>query len=341
MIRILTISDKTEWASYVSQSAETDFYHTWHYHSLSSKGTALLCVYEEGPDFIAIPLIRRNIPESPYFDLTCVYGYSGPMSNKKMEAMDTALIINFKEAFLKFLSDGNYVSVFIRMHPFYNQDLLLNKIADVYENGKVVVMDLNGSIEDQRRKYSRTTLASVKSAIKKGYYIKEENSDAAIKVFKEIYDGNMKRIGAAEFYLFDEQHYSEMLNTTEYNARLFMVYKGDEVACSTIVVFKNEIIQSYLIGTKAEYLCDSPAKFLADGIGKIGRESGMRYFNLGGGLGFKKDSLFEWKRTFSDLFFEYKSWRYIANPTVYEHLLDQKGIDKDSKVDFFPLYRLA
>ncbi|MCC8426359.1 GNAT family N-acetyltransferase [Mucilaginibacter sp. UR6-11] len=258
-----------------------------------------------------------------------------------MEAIDSKLIVNFKDAFLKFLSDGNYVSVFIRMNPFYNQYLLLNKIADVYENGKVVVMDLNGSIEDQRRKYNRTTLANVKSAINKGYYIKEENSAAAIKVFKEIYDENMKRIGAAGFYLFDEHYYLEMLNTTEYDARLFMAYKGDEVACSTIVVFKNEIIQSYLIGTRAEYLCDSPAKFLADGIGKIGRESGMRYFNLGGGLGFQKDSLFNWKSSFSDLFFDYRSWRYIANPTVYQHLLDQRGIDKDSKVDFFPLYRLA
>jgi hypothetical protein len=244
-------------------------------------------------------------------------------------------------AFLEFLFDGNYVSVFLRMNPFYNHQLILNEFGDVYENGKVVVIDLSGSIEDQRRRYSRTQLAGVKSAINKGYYVKEEKGADAIKVFKEIYEENMKRVGATDSYLFDERYYSEMLNNTEYDARLFMAYKGDVVTCGAIAVFTKEIIQSHLIGTRYEYLCDSPAKFLLDGIGEIGREFGMRYYNLGGGLGFQKDSLFDWKKAFSDIFFDYRTWRYIANPAVYQQLLDQKGIDKDTKVDFFPLYRLA
>lgn len=341
MIRILTIEDKTEWVGYVERSAETDFYQTWHYHSLNNNGTALLFVYEEGYDFIAIPLIKRAIPESTYFDLTSVYGYSGPLSNNKMGAIDSRLKANFKDAFNDFLSEGKYVSVFSRMNPFYEQQLLLDELGSVHENGQVVVMDLRGSIEDQRRRYKETTLASVKKAVKNGYIIKEENGPDAIKVFKEIYDENMSRVGASDAYLFDESHYAEMLNTTEYDARLFMAYKDNVVACSTIVVFANTFIQSYLIGTRAEYLRDSPAKFMADAIGQIGRECGKCYFNLGGGVGFQRDSLFEWKKAFSDIIFDFKSLRHIANPTVYQQLLDQKGIDKDTNVDFFPLYRLA
>lgn len=341
MTRILTIMDKTEWISYVDRAAETDFYHTWHYHSLDKAGTAMLFVYEEAGDFIAIPLIKRAIPGSIYYDLTCVYGYSGPLSNKIMGAIDALLTDNFKRAFLEFLSDGNYVSVFSRMNPFFQQQILLDEFGSVYENGEVVAIDLTISIEERQKKYSTSTLANVKSAVKKGYYIKEEQGADAIKVFKEIYEENMRRVGATESYLFDSRHYIEMLNNAEYDGRLFMVYKEDVVACCTIVVFKNNIIESYLIGTRTEYLRDSPAKFLVDTVAQIGRESGMRYYNLGGGLGFRRDSLFEWKNAFSDLLFGYKSWRYIANPTIYQQLLDQKGIDKDTKVDFFPLYRLT
>jgi hypothetical protein len=67
----------------------------------------------------------------------------------------------------------------------------------------------------------------------------------------------------------------------------------------------------------------------------------MRYYNLGGGVGFKEDSLFTWKAAFSPLHLPYKTWRYIANPAVYNALLEERGIDKNSNIDFFPLYRSA
>ncbi|MDB4925256.1 GNAT family N-acetyltransferase [Mucilaginibacter sp.] len=339
MIKILTIKDKAEWVTYVNQSVETDFYHTWHYHSLDNTGSPILFVYSEQSDFIAIPLIQRKIPESNYYDLTCVYGYSGPLSNQKMDGIDSTLVSNFKSAFLKFLSDGNYVSVFLRLNPFYNQQLLLKEFGGIYDNGQVVVIDLNKSIEQHRKDYRQTTWDSIRKSLKNGYNIKEEKGPEAVKIFSEIYNQNMNRVRAADSYLFDNDYYLEMLSNTEYNARIFMAYKGDVVASSTIAVFTNEIIQLHLIGTRTEYLQDSPAKFLIDGVMQIGCELGMRYYNLGGGLGFQKDSLFYWKNAFSDLLFDYKSWRYIANPVIYQQLLDQKGIDKNTEVDFFPLYR--
>ncbi len=341
MTQILTIKDKAKWVSYVDRSAEVDFYHTWHYHSLDKTGLPILFVYSEQSDFIAVPLIRRGIPGSSYHDLSCVYGYSGPLSNKKMDAIDPVLISNFKRALLKFLSDENYVSVFLRMHPFYRQQLLLEEFGGIHENGQVVVLDLATSIEEQRSNYSRTTKASIKNAKKRGYYVKEERGPEAIRIFGEIYNETMCRVEASKSYLFGESYYSEMLNNTEYDARIFMVYKDDVATCSTIVVFTNQIMQSYLMGTRSEYLHDSPAKFLVDRVSQIGRELGMRYYNLGGGVGFKEDSLFRWKRAFSDLFLEYKSWRYIANPVIYQQLLEQNSIDKSTEVDFFPLYRYA
>jgi hypothetical protein len=120
-----------------------------------------------------------------------------------------------------------------------------------------------------------------------------------------------------------------------------MVYDGSEVMASTMIILTNGIIQAYLVGTRKEYIKYSPTKFLVDEITLLGRTLGMRYFNLGGGLGFKEDSLLNWKLAFTDNTFDYKSWRYIANPTVYQQLIDEKGIDKDAEIDFFPLYRYA
>ena len=129
------------------------------------------------------------------------------------------------------------------------------------------------------------------------------------------------------------------MNTDEYDARIFMVYDGEKIMASTIVTFTKGIIQGYLVGTREEYRKFSPTKFLVDELSQLGKSLGMKYYNLGGGLGYKNDKLFYWKATFSDLHLPYQTWRYIADPAIYQSLLDQRGIDKDADVDFFPLYR--
>jgi len=341
MTRIFSIHDKREWTFYVRNAAEYDFYHTWHYHSLETTGSPVLFVYQELDNYIAFPLLKREIPGSGYYDLSCVYGFSGPVSNQKIDRLGNAFMENFKKAFLTFLSDENYISVFTRMHPFYNQQHLLNKFGGVHENGKTVVIDLSESIEQQRQRYRQSAMDAIRHAWKKGFRVEEEKGPAALATFVEIYTESMKRLGASNQYLFNDRYFSNLCNTSEYDARILMVYDGDTVMSSTIITFTNGIIQAHLVGTRAEYLHQSPTKFLVDEITQIGRIEGMRYYNLGGGLGYKQDKLFDWKSAFSDQHIDFKSWRFIANPTVYQNLLDEKGIKENAEIDFFPLYRFA
>ena len=341
MIKMLTLLNKEEWISYVGNSAEYDFYHTWHYHSLETAGDPVLFIYEEAGTYIGFPLLQRKIPGSDYSDLTCVYGFSGPFSNKKIDEIDEVLMENFKAAFSNFLISEKYVSVFARMHPFYKQQKLLEKFGGVHENGKTVVFDLSLSIDEQRSKYRQSTMDAIKHAWKKGFRVEDETNTQGISTFVEIYTENMKRVGASSYYLFNEKYFSEILNTSEYEARLLTVYDKDIAIASTIIAFTNGIIQAHLVGARAEYLHHSPTKFLADSITQIGREKGMKYYNLGGGLGFKNDKLFDWKCAFSDLHLDFKTWRYIANPEIYQKLLEDKGIEENIEVDFFPLYRYA
>jgi len=341
MTKVITIQNRIEWSSFICKAAEYDCYHTWHYNSLNRTGKPILFVYEEQDDYIAIPLIIRQVPETEYYDLTCVYGFSGPVSNKKMDELDNRLTENFKSAFTAFLASENYISVFSRLNPFFKQVPLLKKFGGVYDNGRTVVLDLSLSIEEQRKSYNESVRAAVKKAWKNGYRVKEEKGPEAIALFISIYTENMHRVDASDYYLFSTEYFQQLLDSDEYDTRILMVYDGQEVMASTMIMLTNGIIQAHLVGTRKEYLKYSPTKFLVDEITLLGRTLGMRYFNLGGGLGFKEDSLLHWKLAFTDNTFDYKSWRYIANPTVYQQLLDEKGIDKNAEIDFFPLYRYA
>ncbi|EDM38348.1 hypothetical protein PBAL39_01997 [Pedobacter sp. BAL39] len=341
MTRVITMDEQDAWVTCVRQCAHYDFYHSWSYHVLHlDQGVPLLFVYEEGENFIAMPFLKRSIPGTDHFDMTSVYGYGGPISNLRYESLDLQLILGFKAGLLLFLEQQQIVSVFARLHPFFNQRLIMDHFDGITNNGKVVALDLGIAIEEQRAQYQERVQRKIRQLRKRGYHVREGKTSEDIRVFSAIYNDNMLRLQAADSYLFDEAYFEQMLSSKEYDARLLFVNdeSGDPV-CAAIVVFTNDLIQAHLLGTRAEYRAESPAKLLIDEVTLMGRQKGMRYYNLGGGLSYKEDSLYEWKRSFSRSTFEFHSWRLIVDPAQYNYLLHQMGVDASSQVDFFPLYR--
>ncbi|PTQ96668.1 acetyltransferase (GNAT) family protein [Mucilaginibacter yixingensis] len=341
MTKVLYIQDKLEWNAYVSKAAEYDFCQTWHYHALDTTGTALLFIYENNEGFIGLPLIKRPIPDTVYYDLTSVYGYTGPISNFAMPLVPHSLITEFKSAFIKFLDDGNFISVFSRLNPFYEQTNIFRQFGGLHDNGLSVAIDLSIDDETRRKNYPKNTLQKIRQARNRGYLVKDEKNPQAAEIFTIIYHENMNLVGASKSYMFDESHIHKLLHTDEYDARILLVYDGDKPIAATFITFTNGIIQGYLIATLNEYRRYSPSKLITDSVCVLGKQLGMKYYNLGGGRGFKQDSLFNWKAEFSDLFLPYYTWRYIANPAVYNTLLYEQGIDENADIDFFPLYRSA
>lgn len=336
---LITIQQKKEWIACIKRSAEYDFYHTWHYHALDQSGSPFLFVYQEANDFIAFPLIRRRITDSTLSDFSSVYGYTGPVSNLRFEQLSEGFMDRFRLIFLSFLEDGASVSVFSRLHPLFRQCLLLERFGGLYDNGKTICIDLSVPIEQQRKKYKKNIYESIRKSWKAGLRVVESRETADIITFREIYQENMLRIGASDYYHFSLRYFLDLIGTDEFDCRLILVYNGDEAISGSIVTFTGNIAQCHLMATRSEYLNNSPAKFLVDEISLIGRRCGMQYYHLGGGLGFKEDTLFKWKSGFSDLLLSYKSWRFVIDSPKYQLLVKKAGMALYPEVDFFPLYR--
>lgn len=338
MIQVITINEKSKWIEYIDKSLQYDFYHTWSYHSIEISGDPLLLVFQEADIFIALPLIKRRIKNSGYFDLTSIYGYTGPISNIKLEDLNDRFLENYKKSFLDFLFKGKFVSVFCRLNPFLNQQRFINMFGGLHDNGKTVAINLVTTYEEQKTKYRRSLIKSIKQLKRNGYYI-QEGSIADIHTFSSIYTDNMKRVGACTSYYFDEAYLSNILLAKEYNSKLLFVKIGDKAISGGVFTYTNGIMQVHLLATSPQFLSVSPAKLLIDEATIIGRKLNTQYCHLGGGVGFKEDSLFNWKAGFSDFHLNYYSWRFIADEVVYNVLLDEAGIEKNNQIDFFPLYR--
>lgn len=309
-LHVITIDQKREWRDVINRSIHYDFYHTWYYHSLDKGGEPILIVYESEGNFIAFPFVIKQ-HNSIDRNLASVYGYTGPLSNKSFEDWDINALKDFHTEFLAFFRAGKYGIATTRLHPFMDQVRLLENIGGEFKEGKSVAIDLSTSIDEQRKGYRRNLWRDIEKLRRKGYHLKEGSSND-IHSFISIYWENMKRIAADEVYLFNEQYFFDFIGSEDFDVKLFFVIAGKQPICASIVTLTNGIIQGYLIGTREEYLSESPAKFLVDQVSVIGRKLGMKYYNLGGGLNFEEDKLFKWKSGFSRLYLNSNKWTFSS-----------------------------
>ena len=106
---------------------------------------------------------------------------------------------------------------------------------------------------------------------------------------------------------------------------------------------KNTIVQYHLSGTSERFLDLNPIKLLIDEMRIIGTKENFSYFNLGGGVGSKEDSLFHFKSGFSKDSMPFKVWKYMVNPTIYNDLVLQRNDIRycEKSLLYFPRYRVS
>nr|WP_068893093.1 GNAT family N-acetyltransferase [Pedobacter panaciterrae] len=337
----LIIRTKVEWDAYVKRTYNYEVYHTWYYHSLNVEGEPVLFIYEEENLFIGFPLIKRNIEESSHYDMTSVYGYAGPISNIDFKDISQSTIESFKHEFNNFLKSEQCVCAFTRLYPFLNQQYLLESIGGVFPNGSTIYMDLSLTIEEQRSRYDKRLKRQIKKLREMGYTIKNAVDPSEITAFTKMYHKNMDRLGASKSYYFDENYFSGLLNASEFENELVLIYDGTEMICGALILISEAVVRNHLSATSERYLKESPSKLLTDEISMIGRRLGKKIFHLGGGVGGKEDSLFKFKSHFSDLRINDSIWCYVSDQQSYNELLHRKGLELNREYNFFPAYRQA
>ncbi len=337
--QIVSVKEKALWNRYVQSCLEYDFYHTWSYHTLEKSGEPVLFVYQHQETIVVFPLLKRYIDGTKYSDFTSVYGFSGPISNIRFEDMDTETMEGFKDDFLDFLTFEQNISVFCRLHPMINHDILVERFGSLVNNGKTIAINLKTTLEVQRSKYRRQFRSKIRQLREQGFTLRVAENNAEVQAFVKIYRENMLRVHADSFYLFEEDYFFNMLNSDDFESSVLLLYVGEEISCGAFVTYSNEIMQFHLAATNSTYISKAPMKLLVDEATLVGREKGMKFLHLGGGVGGNEDSLYEFKAGFSDHVLNFKTWRYVSNQEAYDQLVNDRVETQTITTDFFPLYR--
>lgn len=334
-----------EWGETIKKSYLYDFHHTSCFHEIEiqqHESPVLLVAYSQS-EHICFPLIIKSIPETNLFDATSVYGYCGPVASKPFNELAPELIDFFKNGFIDYCNQNKIISVFSRLHALIPQRDFFQNFGEVIDLNKTVAIDLTMSLDEQRKAFRKSNKSEINQLKgKKGYVFHQVDTkdDKSIREFVTIYHETMKRVEAKPYYFFDFNYFKQLLNNPCFECDLLIVLKDDTMAAGAIFTRTNSIMQYHLAGTKEAFIQDTPMKLILDEARKIGKEKGLKYLHLGGGVGGSdEDSLFRFKSGFSKNFFQFSVWNLIVNQEEYDKLVKEKDVKQEDYPNFFPLYR--
>ncbi|PYK92214.1 MAG: hypothetical protein DME40_05215 [Verrucomicrobia bacterium] len=355
-LRVLTTNQREEWTGAVQRARQYDFYFLPEYHAFAERcgnGEARLFVYEQAGYTISLPLIIRTLAGLPgiggwankWRDGMSVYGYSGPLYSH--EDMPPTVIGGFQRALRAALQELQVVSVFSRLHPLLlAQSTLLDGLGDRQPEGVTVSINLSATPVEQRAQYDGATKTRLNRLVRLGVTGALDPEQRHLPEFIALYHETMRRVKAEQSYFFDATYFSDLAKNLGPVLKLFIVKMPDgEVISGGLFTLCDGIVQHHLGGTRDTAVKLSPMVLVLETVRRWANENGAHTFHLGGGVGAKPDSLFQFKAHFSRQRHKFATWRWIVAPQVYTQLSLQKdrwnskcGLRAIS-ASFFPAYR--
>lgn len=343
MFTVFTLEQSDKWDSIVRSFKKYDTYWLSGYvkaFQIHGDGTPLLFSYESGKNRGINVVIKRDVAkdqhfagtleEGEYFDLITPYGYGGWL----IEGEETEGLFDTYQAWCE---TNNIISEFVRFHPMVKNHEKASCFYKIVQLGKVVHMDLESpeTIWSNLTKFNRNR---IRKAIKNGVKIYNGRYPEIYETFRKIYNSTMEKVGAEDYYYFEPEFYTSVLNDLPQNAQVFYAVKDGIVIAASIILAANGMMNYHLSGSLREYSSLAANNLLLYETALWGAANGYKSLYLGGGVGSKKDSLFRFKRTF----FKGELKHFFIGKKIYiqekyNELAKMRNISEDF---FFPGYRV-
>jgi CelD/BcsL family acetyltransferase involved in cellulose biosynthesis len=344
-------SSDPRWTNFLA-ATQSDVYHDPFYARLLAQecdGEALLFVAEERERLFLVPLVVRPINwgvsdfQDHLVDATSPYGYPGPLLSAAAR-FDEHFLERSVASFVDALRARGVISCFIRLHPLLPIPVgPLQKSGTLVHHGDTVSIDLRLSTDILRRQIRENHRRDIARAARAGLTVRMDATWEQFDTFVDIYHENMRRVDAADFYIFSRDYLHQLRQALGDRIHLCVAEVDGNVAAAGLFTETDGIVQYHLSGTHADFMQLHPIKSMFQFVTDWGQRRGNQTFHLGGGLGGKSDSLFKFKAGFSPLRHPFHTWRIVAIEDAYDALVQQSNSSgheaEDSSEDFFPAYR--
>jgi lipid II:glycine glycyltransferase (peptidoglycan interpeptide bridge formation enzyme) len=240
------------------------------------------------------------------------------------------------------------VSVFTRFCPFHENHSLFERWLEsrphasgsVESNGHIVVIDVTQTPEQRWQGFKGSLRRDIRRAEEFGLRAEPDPDWERLEDFLAIYESVGQRNEFAVRHLLHREQFLAMRDSLGSHAVMFHVMDRDRVAASAVWVASGGVLHGLFGGPHPDYLRFGAYKFLIYCAVDWAREQGLRYLNVGGGRGGSDtDSLYQFKRAFSNLRLPFHVGRLILDAAKYDELTLMQGLQANAH--FFPAYRAS
>lgn len=351
--------DDPAWDAWLEGRA-ADVYHLAGYHRFardSGQGEPFLAVVGDRRRGLAWPYLLSSVATAPGLagvdrtDVGSVYGYPGPVA-WGCGPGDSFVAEAWRGIVGAWRAQGA-VTAFTRFHPLLGNARLVSGLdgpgaggsedETVVAGGPTISLDCTLDDETAVGAYSRSHRQHVAAALRAGVVTAEDERWDELGTFARLYEATMVRAGASTDYFFDEPDFRRLRDALDGRIHLLVTRVGRTVIAAGLFTERDGIVQAHLIGSDAEHRALSPSTALLDGGRRWAHARGDRVLHLGGGRGGREDSLFQFKRGFSDRRHEFRTGRWVLDRPAYAALVAARlaAAAPGARLDdsFFPAYR--
>ncbi len=299
---------------------QSDIYFTEEYVYLNSaKDNTPLCIICKDNDRITLmPFLRGHIDE--YYDFETPYGYGGYISNCNDEKWTIESIRSINNYF----KENNYLCGFIRYDPILrNAENSQTAVSIIYDRDTVVI-DSSVCIDDiWSKQISSKNRNMIRKAEKSGLIYAIENTNSVMGEFKKLYLSTMKRIGADDYYLWNDPYFEALEKLLENNGFIATVRFDGQLVSSAIFMIYGTYGHYHLSASNIALRNNSAGNYLLWNAIKDLKERGVEKIHLGGGNSSDTQSpLLRFKASFSPYRERFYISKLIFNDEMYNSITD-------------------
>lgn len=247
------------------------------------------------------------------YDLETPYGYGGFLSNTNNKEFLNEALQHYK---IK-CKEENIIAEFIRIHPFNISPHQISSFLNFYAlDRKVVVTDLTLDKDKRWEGYNSKTRNILRKCEKIGITVSTSEN---LEWFTKIYKQTMARNNADSFYYFNDKYFKKLIEMD--NVLLFEAKLDSKVIAMSFMIFGNDISHYHLSANTDIGMKHNANYYLLEKMFQYARELGKKYFLLGGGkTNDENDSLFRFKKKFSNLLLDFHLAGIVFNYEKYEEM---------------------
>ena len=310
---------------------QKDIYYSEEYVKLATNQneTPMCVICEDGNNIILLPFLRSTY--KAFFDFETPYGYGGPITNSN----DNFWIENALKQIIKYLSDQNYLAGFIRFHPLLNNAEFCRNCFSVIDDRKTIAIDTSVSEEEiWQEQITSKNRNMIRKAEKNNLVFCRDDDFIYLEQFKKLYNSTMSRLDADDFYFFDDTYYKQFTNIFKGKGFLGCIKKDQEIISAALFMYDKFYGHYHLAGSDRQYSSLGANNLLLWKTACEMHKEGVKEFHLGGGTnGDEENSLFKFKRSFSNNLKQFSIGKIIFNEEIYKNICTEWEKENPCKIE--------